>query len=59
MDHPNIIKLYESFEDKSYLYLVTEYYLFYLVFVREENCLIELIRKDALMKPRLEKSSFR
>jgi calcium-dependent protein kinase len=24
LDHPNIIKLYESFEDKGYLYLVTE-----------------------------------
>lgn len=24
LDHPNIIKLYETFEDKSYVYLVME-----------------------------------
>ena len=24
LDHPNIVKLYEIFEDKYYIYLVTE-----------------------------------
>lgn len=26
LDHPNIMKLYEFFEDKGYFYLVTEVY---------------------------------
>lgn len=24
LDHPNIVKLYEVFEDKTYIYLITE-----------------------------------
>ena len=25
LDHPNIVKYFETYEDKKYLYLVTEY----------------------------------
>ena len=54
LDHPNIVKLYELFQDDENYYLVTELYInityfgefaenenFYIDFVQEESCLIE------------------
>lgn len=36
MDHPNVIKYVESFEDKRYMYIVTE-------FVESSRCLIDIL----------------
>lgn len=33
LDHPNIIRIYETFEDASNVYLVTEYKYFIIKFV--------------------------
>lgn len=32
-----IIRLYETFEDEKNIYLVQEYYVFYIVIAKEEN----------------------
>jgi serine/threonine protein kinase len=34
-DHPNIIKLYELYQDDIHYYLITEYYSF--IFKQKEN----------------------
>ena len=41
LDHPNIIKIYETYEDETNYYVVTEYNQHYVVFVKEENFLID------------------
>mgnify|MGYP003593302562 CR=1 FL=1 len=38
LDHPNIIKLYETFEDLSNIYLILEYRTSLLDFALEESC---------------------
>lgn len=42
MDHQNIVKLYEVFEDSKRYYLITEYSVYYIIvdFVKGENYLI-------------------
>ena len=41
LDHPNIIKIYETYEDEANYYVVTEYLHCYVVFAKEENFLID------------------
>lgn len=31
LDHPNIVKLLDVYEDETFFYIITEYYLFYLL----------------------------
>jgi calcium-dependent protein kinase len=38
LDHPNIIKLYETFEDLSNIYLILEYRTSLLDYALGENC---------------------
>ena len=53
VDHPNINRLYETYEDNNYLYLVNEYYCFYLACAKEDNSSIELMSSDASPKIKL------
>lgn len=41
VDHPNIIKIFETYEDENNYYVVTEYIVFYLVSVKAANSLID------------------
>lgn len=50
VDHPNIIKIYESYEDEANYYLVTEYFGFYSVCVKEGNFSIGLLIKGGFRK---------
>ena len=38
LDHPHIVKLYDTYEDAESLSLVMEYQTNYIVTVEEENC---------------------
>lgn len=41
VDHPNIIKVFETYEDETNYYVVTEYCIFYVVSVKVGNCSID------------------
>ena len=41
VDHPNIIKIYETYEDELNYYVVTEYLLAYSASAKEESCSID------------------
>lgn len=38
LDHPNIVKIYETYEDEENLFLVTEYTYRELVTAKAESC---------------------
>jgi serine/threonine protein kinase len=38
LDHPHIVKLYDTYEDAESLSLVMEYSLHYIATVEVENC---------------------
>jgi hypothetical protein len=56
MDHPNIVKIYEFFEDDKYLNIITEYDSMltrqYIGTAKEENCLTIWSLKGILPKTR-------
>ena len=47
MDHPNIVRLHETFSDSKRYYIVTEYNYYIIIdFVQEGNCLNEYQKKN-------------
>jgi serine/threonine protein kinase len=58
LDHPNIIKIYETFEDKENYYVITEYVLLIiLVFVKEVSFLIDCQKREIFLRAMLGKYS--
>lgn len=55
VDHPNIIKIYETYEDENNYYVVTEYIVFYLVSVKEANFSIGSFKKAVFLSFKQEK----
>lgn len=55
LDHPDIIRLYEWFEDEEYLFFVTEYICCYLVFAKVDSYLTILKKSVFFLKMRQDK----
>lgn len=56
MDHPNIIKIYETFEDSNSYYVVTEYFCDLLIaFVKVGSYSIDYLKLGVLVKQMPEK----
>ena len=54
VDHPSVIKLYEIFEWKNSVYLVTEYVLDNLVYAKEDNSLKNCNKLEPSLRKPLE-----
>ena len=54
LDHPSIVKLYETYEYKKKLYLVIEYWSNYIVIWRVETYLLLSTTKTARANQRLD-----
>lgn len=50
LDHPMIVRLYETFEDEKNFYLVQEYKWNHLVSVREESSSADSSSKETLTR---------
>ncbi len=59
LDHPHIVKVYETFEDESSLFLVLEYLSSQVVFALVANSTIDYVRRNCFLKVRLGKFSTR
>ena len=53
-DHPQIVKIYETFEDDDNFFLVLEYFDLNLATAKEESCLVDCKRKEIFLKRMLE-----
>lgn len=56
LDHPMIVRLYETFEDDKNIYLVMEYIFTHLVTAKEENSLRDWTEEAILTRMTLAKS---
>lgn len=54
VDHPSVIKLYEIFEWKNSVYLITEYVLDNLVYAKEDNSLKNSNKLEPSLRKPLE-----